>query len=174
MAAKHPELVRKIILVGSGPFESRYAEGIMKTRLERLSDRERAQARRWLEELEAGNRDGLARFGRLISKADSCDPLPEGEAGVEGRPEVYNGVWPQADALRRRGELLRLAGEIRCPVLAIHGDWDPHPAEGVEKPLAGVIKDFRFLLLKRCGHTPWIEREAKEAFYGILRKELAA
>ncbi len=174
LAAKHPELVRKLILVESGPFESRYAEGIMATRLGRLSGRERSEARRLLEGLQAGNRAGLARFGRLISKADACDPLPEGEAGGEVRPEVYNGVWPEADGLRRRGELLRLGELIRCPVLAIHGDWDPHPAEGVEKPLAGVIKDFRFLLLKRCGHTPWIEREAKEAFYGILRKELAA
>ena len=28
-------------------------------------------------------------------------------------------------------------------MIAIHGDYDPHPAEGVEKPLATVLKDFR-------------------------------
>lgn len=56
--------------------------------------------------------------------------------------------------------------------MAIHGDYDPHPAEGVEKPLAAVLKDFRFILLDRCGHLPWIERQAKDRFYSILREEV--
>lgn len=31
LAAHHPKLVKKLILVSSGPFEASYAEGIMKT-----------------------------------------------------------------------------------------------------------------------------------------------
>jgi len=58
------------------------------------------------------------------------------------------------------------------PVIAIHGDFDPHPAEGVEKPLAAVLNDFRFILLKDCGHTPWIERQARDVFYEALEREL--
>ncbi len=177
-AARHPELVRKLVLVGSGPFESRYAEGIMKTRLARLDERERREARRLLAELNEqknGGFDTLARFGRLISKADSYDPLPGGGGAEEGGgQDVYNGVWPEADSLRRSGRLLRLGETIRCPVLAIHGDYDPHPAAGVEEPLARVIGDFKFIRLKGCGHTPWLERQAIGAFYEILRKELAA
>jgi len=57
-------------------------------------------------------------------------------------------------------------------VVAIHGDYDPHPAEGVQKPLSALIEEFRFVLLKKCGHTPWLERQAQEEFYKVLEEEL--
>jgi len=57
-------------------------------------------------------------------------------------------------------------------VAAIHGDYDPHPADGVEKSLSAVLKDFRFFQLKNCGHMPWIERQARDSFLEILNKEL--
>ncbi|MGB8951147.1 MAG: alpha/beta hydrolase [Candidatus Aminicenantales bacterium] len=65
-----------------------------------------------------------------------------------------------------------LEGQIQCPVVAIHGDFDSHPAEGVEKPLSAVLKSFRLIRLKNCGHMPWIERQAKDQFYKILKEEL--
>ena len=70
-------------------------------------------------------------------------------------------------------ELLERAGRIRCPVLAIHGDIDPHPVEGVRKPLSLVLDDFRLVLLENCGHTPWRERRARERFYEVLGEGLA-
>jgi hypothetical protein len=27
-------------------------------------------------------------------------------------------------------------------------------------------------LLQKCGHYPWLEREAKDKFYAIIRQEL--
>src|SRR5689334_3935302 len=51
LAARHPEAVRKLILVGSGPFEGRYAAGIMETRMGRLSEDERDAVQNLLEEL---------------------------------------------------------------------------------------------------------------------------
>ena len=57
-------------------------------------------------------------------------------------------------------------------MVAIHGDYDPHPAEGVQKPLSALIEEFRFVLLKKCGHTPWLERQAQEEFYKVLEEEL--
>lgn len=56
--------------------------------------------------------------------------------------------------------------------MAIHGDYDPHPAEGVRRPLSRVLDDFEFVLLESCGHRPWIERAARDWFYDILRQEL--
>ena len=67
---------------------------------------------------------------------------------------------------------MALAKEIQCPVVAIHGDHDPHLAEGVEGPLVANVKDSHFILLNNCGHLPWIERQAKDQFYSILRAEL--
>ena len=62
--------------------------------------------------------------------------------------------------------------EIRCPVLAIHGDYDSHQSEGVREPLSRVLKDFRFILLPHCGHYPWYERNARDRFYDIIKREI--
>ena len=82
--------------------------------------------------------------------------------------DVFRGVWDEACELRRKKVLTRMARAIRCPVIAIHGDYDPHPAEGVNEPLSRECADFRFILLKKCGHRPWIERYAADAFYESL------
>jgi len=55
------------------------------------------------------------------------------------------------------------------PVTAIHGDYDSHPAEGVRLPLFSVLKNFQFILLEKCGHTPWNERYARDQFFGVLK-----
>ena len=65
-----------------------------------------------------------------------------------------------------------MGSKIKCPVVAIHGDYDPHPYKGVTEPLSKILHDFRVILLKQCGHYPWKERLAKEQFYKILRNNL--
>ena len=67
---------------------------------------------------------------------------------------------------------LRKYGKAPFAIVVVHGDHDPHPAEGIQKPLSVMLRSFRFILLKNCGHKPWIEREAREAFYRILKEEL--
>ena len=167
----------KLILVGSGPLEERYAAGILDTRLGRLNDAERGQARHLLETVgRAGGADTpglLERLGRLLSKADAFDPLPAGtEEHVHVRPDIFRSVWRDALALRRSGELLRAAQAVSCPVVAIHGDYDPHPAEGVREPLSRAEATFRFILLTGCGHAPWQEKGAREEFFRVLREEI--
>jgi pimeloyl-ACP methyl ester carboxylesterase len=91
---------------------------------------------------------------------------------MECQYDVHRKVWGEARRLRSGGGLLALGRKIGCPVVAIHGDYDPHPAEGVKVPLSGVLADFRFILLEKCGHRPWLERAARDRFYGILREEV--
>jgi pimeloyl-ACP methyl ester carboxylesterase len=177
-AARYPAMVRKLILVCSGPFEERYAAKITETRLSRMSDEERHQLSLLLEALESPKRnkaDLFSLYSALLSKADTCDPAPaEDESNtMKFQENVYQNAWVQAQELRRSGGLLQLAKQVRCPVLAIHGDYDPHPAEGVEKPLRDAVGDFRFALLEKCGHEPWKERAAKDRFYQILICELS-
>ncbi len=181
VTARYPPLVKKLILVGSGGFEERYGAELWQTRLSRLGDAERAEAQSLLDRLEdlesAGGEEALARIGALLSRADAYDPLPPATTSpdaIKVRAEVFRRVWPEAAELRRSGKLLAFGSEIQCPVVAIHGDYDPHPAEGVEQPLSTVLRDVRFLLLKQCGHRPWIERQARDEFYRVLREELAS
>jgi pimeloyl-ACP methyl ester carboxylesterase len=81
----------------------------------------------------------LGRLGELAGKTDTYDPIPldfdlptpriSDKAG-----EIYAGVWPEAAAMRRSGELLPIVTRIECPVIAIHGEYDPTPVEAVAVP----------------------------------------
>jgi pimeloyl-ACP methyl ester carboxylesterase len=84
--------------------------------------------------------------------------------------DIYQSVWKEASHLRQTGELLQLGKKILCPVVALHGDWDPHPAKGVSEPLQATLKSFQFTLLENYGHKPWIEKRAKDKFYSILEE----
>jgi len=86
--------------------------------------------------------------------------------------DLYQAVWTEAARLRQTGMLLEYAAAIACPIVAIHGDYDPHPASGVRDPLQRVGRDVRFVLLRDCGHAPWKERYARDEFYATLRHEL--
>lgn len=178
-AARYPQRVNKVILVGSGPFEASYIPQIAYSRVKRLADAESIEFEQSLMQLESekeARRDALLkRIGELADKCDNyCkfDIATDKEDCLPVEAGKFSAVWKEATALRRNGELLALAGRVQCPVVAIHGKDDPHPADGVKLPLEGRIKEFDFYLLDKCGHYPWKEKYAHEKFYEILRKEI--
>ncbi len=175
-AAQYPSLVIKLILIGSGVYEEKYAVNIMKTRLGRLSEDERLAVLSFMETLnDPAIRDKntpMAQLGKLIAKTDSYDPLPYDSEVLECQYDIYRNVWGQARELRSSGKLLELGKNIQCPVVAIHGDYDPHPPEGIRDPLSRTLRNFRFILLENCGHHPWLERRARDSFYSVLKSEV--
>jgi pimeloyl-ACP methyl ester carboxylesterase len=169
-AARYPDLVQKLILVSSGPFEEKYAGEITQTRLGRLCKREKDEAKFLLRKKIEGPEE-FARLGELMAQADDYDPLPLRREGTVPDPEQFGKVWPEAALLRKSGKLLEEARKVQCPVTALHGDHDPHPAQGVEGPLKGALAEFKFILLEKCGHTPWMEKQARENFFRVLEAE---
>ena len=178
VAARYPSIVKKLVMIGSGPFEQKYADNIAGDRLNRLSEAERIEFLNLVEIIDnpgAADKDkSLAKIGALAAKADTYDALPPEKEPepLEVSEEINRLVWAEAKQMRISGELLSLGKKIKCPVVAIHGDYDPHLAEGVREPLTRVLKDFRFILLEKCGHEPWMERYARDEFYKILKNEL--
>ena len=173
--AKHPQDVAKLIIIGSGSFDEKYISDMQATRLQRLSAEERTELKNLMQIIsteEKGASEAFTRAGELFSKADAYNPLPVSSEILDFQVDIFQSIWPEAARLRQSGELLESVSNIRCPVVAIHGDHDPHPAEGVRVPLEKQLADFRFILLERCGHKPWIERHAMQYFYEILHEEL--
>ena len=174
-AFRYPRFVRKLILVGSGPFEEKYVSRIMKSRQSHLNKEEKAELNNCIEVINnpiVKDRDvALEKFGNLMSKTDSYKPILT-KTPVEVRYDIFQKVWQEAEELRRSGKLLRLAKQVKCPVIAIRGDYDPHPYVGVIRPLSRTISGFQSILLKKCGHYPWLEYYAQDKFYKILKKEL--
>lgn len=175
-AARYPVLVRKIILVSSGPLEEFHADGIHENRESRLTAGEQEELERirlFFSGPRRGNPDRMfARYGALMEKADSYAPL---ELHADDRLfsyEVYARVWPEVLEMRKRGLLLEMGNSIRCPVTVIHGDYDSHPAWGIKASLDKLIPGYQFYCLHNCGHTPWMEKYARARFYRILRQEI--
>jgi pimeloyl-ACP methyl ester carboxylesterase len=177
-AARHPELVARLVLISSGVLVDRYVDMLRTTQLARLTEAERAQMAALEAQLadpavaDKGALFGL--YGHLYDQTENYDAEPEPKDRFDTDPAIFDSVWPEAAALRTSGELLRQAALVKCPVLAIHGDYDPSPADGVREPLARVLTTpFEFVLLKHCGHTPWLERQARAELYEILGRELS-
>lgn len=184
LTAMYPALIKKLILVGSGPYEHRYVKKIQQTRLSRLNEDERAEYNAIIANLNDPHTEGkaeqFARLGQLAAKTDRYDFIEMAESKPENlkRKQMNTGSNPfyqvlkEAQEMRRNGNLLDLAEQIQSPVIALHGDYDPHPIAGVREPLSRKLSDFRVIEIEHCGHKPWIERQAKDNFYKILKDEL--
>ncbi len=177
-----PELVRKLILVGCPPLSAGYVPMIKERRNRNLAPDERRELERLTELLESGRAEEgekdrlLKRLETLAEKGDGVDPLEktelERQCPVVLNGEQYASVWNEAARLRSEGRFLEMTASLSCPVTFIHGRQDPHPPEGLTEPLEGCGLNMQVYLLEACGHTPWQERGAREAFFSILKQEL--
>jgi len=175
-ANEYPDMVKQLVLVSSGPFKQEYVSMILERRLKNLSDNEGDLFVKSIEQLNDNkiiDKDtALNNLGRLAEKADNYDIIEiqeDAEHSFNSDGEIYSAIWTQADELRRNGDLFDALKNLKCPVVVVHGDFDAHPIEGVVEPLReqGVI--FGTHILSKCGHSPFIEKYAKELFYRILR-----
>ena len=107
-----------------------------------------------------------------MDKTDSYETIDHENEVIEFQKKVHRKVWDEAEELRDDGKLIEYLRELDCPVVAVHGDYDPHPYDGVKEPLSDILDDFKFVLLDRCGHYPWYERYARDEFLKIIRDEL--
>lgn len=174
-AKEYPALVRRLVLIGSGPFKEEYVSTIMERRLKNLSKEERVLFIKSIEQLNDKtfyDKDtALNNLGKLAEKADNYDTIDiqnDLEDGFESDSEMYSSVWSQAEEMRRNNELLNSLKMVNCPVFVIHGEFDPHPVEGVIEPLLEQGVTYESYILSKCGHSPFKERFAKESFYQIL------
>ncbi len=175
-ASRFPQLVSKLILISSGPFEEKYVSTLKLTRSSRLSEREKEEVNKIEIELNEPNNpektELLIKLGNLTSRADSYDPIPANTEVIEYQTDIHNKVWNEAIIMRNEGKFIEMIMNLNCPVAAIHGDYDPHPYKGVREPFSKYVKDFEFILLEKCGHYPWLEKLAKDRFYEVLNKTL--
>ncbi len=175
-AARFPELVEKLIMISSGLLEKNGVARINKLRMSRLSDAGKKELRKARDEYQSaiGKAKNLAfaNLFTLVQQADAYDPLPHPNDLEVVRPALYESVWKDVLSLRDSGELAAYGRGIKCPVLVIHGAYDPRSASAIQHSLDKHVKDFRFILLQKCGHYPWYEKQARATFYAEIVKNL--
>ncbi|MBD3257368.1 alpha/beta fold hydrolase [candidate division GN15 bacterium] len=177
-AARYPERVSRLVLVGCGVFDAESSATIQPRRLERLSEADRVRCDQLvaaLSDAPAGDRDGLMEeLGSLLSRADMFDPLPDDSETIEVQYDLHCKVWDDFKALRDEpGRLEDEFAAITASATIIHGDYDPHPLTGIQPFLESALPEVDVHVLGNCGHYPWRERHARDVFYGLLRSLLA-
>lgn len=86
--------------------------------------------------------------------------------------EQHKSLMKEIGEMREHGELLARVLNIKCPVIAFHGTYDPHPIRGVSEPLEGKLLDFSMITIERCGHDPWKETYARDVFFKKFFEEV--
>lgn len=159
----HPEYVSKLILVGSGLFDTKYYPQLIKaSKVKIMPDEQKHDIQ--LANLYSGNMKYNPYSYCLLPN------LPEDT--ISFNEQQCNLLLNEIIPIRDSGELLSYSEKIICPVVAIHGRNDPHIAEGIKIPLEKHLPDFKMFILEKCGHEPWKEYYAKDEFFKILKNEL--
>ena len=173
-AARRPGDVDRLVLIGCGTFDRRSREAYVARMAQRMSadDRRRIQSieARLAVETHRGRRNALfAELGSVYARVQSFEPLAiSSEETLPCDEAGFRETWEDALSLQERGVQPAEFTRIRAPVVMIHGDEDPHPGPLIHESLARFIPDVAYRELPRCGHKPWIEREARDGFFELL------
>lgn len=176
-AAKYPNNVKQLILIGCPPLLEKYVPEIMTNRVENLTAGEQVLFKDLLARLSCSGEDKEALMTHLdliFNKTDNYALFPPDDydklCSFDG--DMYARVWPEAEALRRSGALFDILRGIKCSVTILHGELDPHPIAGVCEPLSESGIKFEKYIFPHCGHSPFKEKYVMPAFYRILVEKL--
>lgn len=173
-AQRYPELIGRAVLVGCAPFDAEGGRRTAEARRARMAPELRDELDR-LEDAWRGTDPqaataAFARSAALLLRVDHLDPVADQLDVLAHQREVFTAVWDEVEQRRSAGSLLDAQRPLRCPVIVLHGSYDPHPLAGVVDPLRALAADLDVHVLERCGHLPWIERHARERFLQLLRE----
>lgn len=107
----------------------------------------------------------------MFQKSDNyCLQNSESHTADKTDSEMHNTIWNEAAGLRTSGKLLDSFRGISCKLHLIQGATDPHPVNGITIPLKEIGVMCETYILDKCGHSPFMEKYAKDEFYRILRQ----
>lgn len=169
-----PKQVKHLVLISCPPLTDAFVPQILQRRLALLSPAEAAayrHAQAVLEQQATGNpKQALETLQAFTQKTDFVAPCAYEDALLETDERQYEAVWPQAVHLRTSGKLLAYARQVTCPVSVLHGAQDPHPVQGVLEPLQACGIQVQSVVWEKCGHSPFAETYARDAFYRFLQQ----
>lgn len=166
-AEKYPELVDKVIIVGCAPLEDKYVAEIGNRRLQNLSDEYKDIFTRLINNLATD--EDMTKIPKVFEKSDNyCLIDNELHKADKTDSEMHNRVWREAAELRTNGKVLTTFKNIKSKIYLIQGAIDPHPTNGVIMPLKEHGVSCETYILEKCGHSPYMEKYAKDKFYRIL------
>jgi pimeloyl-ACP methyl ester carboxylesterase len=175
-ASRHPASVARLVLVGCGAYDTGARARLNSTIRERLGPDGTRRADELLHQAEheaspALRNAALQEFGALHAQLETYAPIADDADDAESLPTDATGhseTWDDVLRLQRDGVEPAAFSRIRAPVLMLHGDYDPHPGTATRDFLRKYIPQLEYLEFPRCGHEPWRELYAREAFAAAL------
>jgi len=171
-ASRHPDHVSALVLIGCGTFDQR-----ARARLhEALEQRTTSELKARLAELEVAFPDPAERFAQAHRLSDSIytycravdadDPVEQFD--LKGHLESWNDMV----RLQASGAVPAEFASIHCPVLMLHGTYDPHPGAMIRDSLETYVSHLEYHELEKCGHSPRVEKHARDRFLATTRRWL--
>lgn len=116
----------------------------------------------------------LAAHGRIMTRVFGYDIE---ELSSDPRPidaVAHEQTWTDMRRRQNDGTYPAAFAAIQVPVLMLHGDADPHPGQMISEELRRYVRQLEYRELPHCGHSPWLERQARERFFDELENFLSA
>jgi len=163
-ASRHPDRAAGLLLVGCGTFDPRARARLQAALVQRITPELAAQladlALRFPDEAER-----LVQWHRISDSlysycraADADDPIERFD------PKGHHETWNDMVRLQESGVYPAGFASIECPVLMLHGSYDPHPGAMIRDGLKAHIPHLEYEEFDACGHHPWVEEHARQRF----------
>jgi pimeloyl-ACP methyl ester carboxylesterase len=159
-AAAHPSRRTPLALIGCGTFDDAARRAFLANLRARGVDALTP---------EGADNDQLADFARRLAPAYSHDLLTDELELDHCDARAHRESWEDMLRLQQEGVYPAAFAAIEAPVLLLHGAVDPHPGALLRDSLLPHLPQLEYVELERCGHYPWLERDARETFFRTLR-----
>lgn len=170
-AAEHPEAISCLVLVGCGTFDRAARRSLRETVEARMDDALRRRIERLPQEV-ADPDEQFRSLGELLLPLYSWDLASTDLELTACDARGFEESWSDMLRLQEAGTYPAAFAAIRLPVLMLHGTTDPHPGPLIRASLAPHLPQLEYRELPRCGHYPWLEKEAREVFFSLLEEWL--
>jgi len=167
-AAEHPETVGPLVLIGCGTFDKNSRDEMLRIRQCRISD--------YIENHPEYSSDKELTFQEQIMKwhemTDGYDCEVNRPGYLESEPfdmRAHIETWNDMMRCQEEGIYPQSFRAIRSPVIMLHGTYDPHPGEMIRDNLKLYLPHLEYQEFEKCGHSPSIERYAKDNFFRVMR-----
>lgn len=172
-AARYPAEVDRVVIIGCGTFDKRSRKAYQTRMAQRMNSNDRRhinnlKAQLAVEKGRQRRNELFAEFGAIYTRIQSFNSLVTNSEVLNYDEGGFSETWKDAISLQDRGIQPEEFKRIQAPVIMIHGDEDPHPGSSIYRSMTPFIRDIQYRELSRCGHIPWIERDAKDEFYELL------
>jgi len=171
---KYPGNLKSLIIVGTGGANKEYFNEYFINLQSRSTENDR-KALGEIEKLESFKKQEteiIQKYWRIIMKPFFMDTSMVNEVDLTfGKNTVKNQAGIGKFLMEDLGDfdIHNELSVINCPVLIIHGTYDPFPAEGAYK-VHGQLKSSKLVIMEDAGHFIFID--AHDRFFNLVRNFL--